>query len=112
MDAFYSLKIDTCVQIEVDELRTSYDIRDVTHGFMRDREVSGFDPYIFHCGREGADSVILRKVRELNCFVADKPYGLWQDNGDGGPPATVKAPQHPYSHEDCERLLRKKLDEL
>jgi hypothetical protein len=112
IEAFYSSRIDTCVQVEVDELRMSYDIRDVTHGFMRDHLLSEFDPYVFHCGREGADSAILSKVREFHGLVADKTYGLWQDNGDGGLPATIKTPDHPYSRDDCKHLLKKKLDEL
>jgi hypothetical protein len=113
MAAFYSPKVDTCVQVEVDELRTSYEIRDVTHGFMRDYlSDEGFDIRIFHCGPERADSAILTKVREFHGYVADKGYPLWQDDGDGGLPATVKTPARAYSRSDCERLLKKKLGEL
>jgi hypothetical protein len=109
IEAFFSAKVDTCVQVEVDELHQSYDIRDVTHGFMRDED---FDIRIFHCGREGVGSAILSRVREFHGYVADKGYNQWQDDGEGGPPLAVKTPDHQYSRDECERLLGKKLDEL
>jgi hypothetical protein len=67
---------------------------------------------IFDCSSSGANSAILAKVDEYHGMVADKGYGLWMDDGDGGQPATLKTPKRPYSRNDCERLMEKKLREL
>ena len=32
--------------------------------------------------------------------------------GEGGPPRALKAPLHPYTRTDCERMLNRKLKEL
>lgn len=67
---------------------------------------------IFGCTKDGANSAVVAKVNEYHGHVADKAYALWMDNGEGGPPATVKTPAHPYSKSDCERMMQKKLAEL
>jgi hypothetical protein len=67
---------------------------------------------IFGCTRSGANSAILAKVSEFHGAIADKTYRLWLDNGEGGMPATLKTPPHPYTRSDCERLMEKKLSEL
>jgi hypothetical protein len=67
---------------------------------------------IFGCTSHGANSAILAKVSEFHGAVADKTYRLWMDNGEGGLPATVQTPKHPYTRSDCEKLMEKKLREL
>ncbi len=67
---------------------------------------------IFSCTKDGANNAILAKVREFHGDVGDKSYSLWMDDGNGGPPATVKTPEHPYTRDQCERLMEKKITEL
>jgi hypothetical protein len=67
---------------------------------------------IFSCTKDGVNSAIITKVKEFHGHVADKNYSLWLDNGEGGPPATLKTPAHPYSQADCRRLMDKKMAEL
>jgi hypothetical protein len=132
VQAFYSQKVNTCVQIEIYDrppwssgAKWSYIVRDVTNGFLHwslgvnpvaesnsDRLIKVNPNQIFDCSPFGANSAILSKVREYHGDVADKTYSLWLDNGNGGPPATIKTPDHPYSQDDCERLMRRKLEEL
>jgi hypothetical protein len=126
IEAFYSAKINTCVQIEISNWPWSqqwrYTIRDVTNGLFSpvDRQqkagdvVVRFDNVyeIFDCSWAGANSAIISKVQAFHGDVEDKAYSLWLDNGDGGPPATLKTPDHRYSQHECKRLLEKKLAEL
>jgi hypothetical protein len=67
---------------------------------------------IFYCDGNGADSALLSKVREQRGDISELTYSLWQDNGEGGPPATVKTPEKPYSQNRCAQLFKKKLEEL
>jgi hypothetical protein len=107
LKAFYSTKIDTCVQVESNELEFFYDIRDVTHGFLKDEQL------LFHCDRDGTDNVVLSKAREGRGYSGEgHHYAGWLDNGEGGLPRAVKTPPNPYKRADCERLLTRKLLEL
>jgi hypothetical protein len=107
LKAFYSSKIDTCVQVEVNELWFFYDIRDITHGFLKDEQL------LFHCDRDGTDNVVLARARQAGGYSGKgKHYMEWLDNEAGGPPRSIKAPPHPYAREDCERALSRKLAEL
>jgi hypothetical protein len=67
---------------------------------------------IFSCTTNGVNSAIVSKVQQFHGEIADKNYGLWTDDGEGGPPAAVKTPPHPYTRGTCERLLDKKIEEL
>jgi hypothetical protein len=67
---------------------------------------------LFDCSSDGVNNAILSKVMEFHGDVSDKNYSLWLDNGEGGPPATIKTPPKPYTRTDCERLTAKKLEEL
>jgi len=67
---------------------------------------------IFSCTKDGINNVIISKVNELHGHVIDKPYSDWTDNGEGGPPATVKTPDHPFSQTDCKRAMDKVVSEL
>jgi hypothetical protein len=67
---------------------------------------------IFSCTKDGINSVIINKVNELHGHVMDKPYIVWMDNGEGGPPATLKTPDHPFSQVDCKRAMDKMVSEL
>jgi hypothetical protein len=67
---------------------------------------------IFSCTSAGANSAILVKVNEFHGDVSDKAYPLWMDDGEGGLPATMKAPKEPYTRRECERIMENKLTEL
>ncbi|MBV9341095.1 MAG: hypothetical protein JO159_09435 [Acidobacteria bacterium] len=107
LKAFYSAKIHTCVQAEVNELWFFYDIRDVTHGFLKDQQL------LFHCDRDGVDNVILSKAGQAGGNSGKgQRYREWLDNGEGGPPRMLIAPHRLYTKADCERMLNRKLKEL
>jgi hypothetical protein len=67
---------------------------------------------IFYCDVHGASSAILSKVQERHGDISELTYSLWQDNGEGGPPATIKTPEKPYSQDRCARLFENKMQEL
>lgn len=67
---------------------------------------------MFTCDKDGVSSVIVAKVQAVNGNVADRPYSDFMDDGEGGQPATTKTPAHPFSKDDCERAMDKKLSEL
>lgn len=67
---------------------------------------------IFYCDRNGANSAILSKVAAFHGNVETKAFRLWLDNGEGGLPAALETPAHPYSRADCERVMEKTLGEL
>ena len=67
---------------------------------------------IFYCDVHGASVALLSKVKERHGDISALTYSLWQDNGEGGPPATVKTPEKPYSQDRCAQLFKKKLAEL
>jgi len=67
---------------------------------------------IFSCSSSGANSAVIAKVKEFHGDVADKRYPVWMDDGNGGPPATVKTPEHPYTRDQCEQLMGRKVAEL
>ncbi|MGA7885088.1 MAG: hypothetical protein WCA44_05050, partial [Acidobacteriaceae bacterium] len=67
---------------------------------------------IFDCTRDGANSAILARVNQFDGYVEDKAYKLWLDDGNGGPPATLKTPQRPYTRGQCEELMERKVAEL
>jgi hypothetical protein len=64
---------------------------------------------IFSCTKDGINNAIIAKVNEFHGHVADKNYSLWLDNGEGGPPATDKTPDHVYSQAECRREMDKTL---
>jgi len=70
------------------------------------------DDLIFSCTKDGINNANIEKVIGFHGDVADKNYGLWMDDGNGGPPATIKTPAHPFTKVDCERATAKKLAEL
>ena len=106
IDAFYSDKLDTCVQVEIDNLAWSYMVRDVTHGFMRDT------PLLLYCDRDGADNAVIENVRKFNGYTYTVEYKLWLDDGNGGPPRTLKTPEKPWTRDQCQAVLDKKLAEI
>lgn len=67
---------------------------------------------LFSCTKDGSNSVILQKVHQLHGDVSNIGYEVWMDNGSGGKPATIKTPSHPYTREECKRLLDTKIAEL
>jgi hypothetical protein len=67
---------------------------------------------IFGCSKSGINNAIIAKVIEFHGHVSDKNYSLWLDNGEGGPPATVKTPGHVYSQTECRSEMDKTLAKL
>jgi len=90
----YSPAIDACIHIEESIVGVNVEIRDT----------SNYDTLLY-CDENGADSVIISKVREHRRVVFNKPE--WYDDGFGGPPRAVKTPDRPYTREQCARVLEK-----
>jgi hypothetical protein len=67
---------------------------------------------LFSCTKEGANSVIVRKVQELHGDVGKLPYQLWMDDAVGGKPATMQTPPNSFSRDQCKRLMAAKVAEL
>lgn len=67
---------------------------------------------IFTCTKDGISRAVISKVNELHGYVADKPFSAWMDNGEGGPPATLKTPNRPLSQADCKRAMDQMVSEL
>jgi hypothetical protein len=101
----YPKKIETTDFCKAFQIVNSYTLRGGTYMLM------GLNT-IFYCDVNGADSTILSKVREYHGDIDALTYSLWQDNGEGGSPATVKTPERPYSQDRCAQLFRQKLGEL
>lgn len=113
VSAFYSNVLNTCVQVESNILSNKFYIVDVTQGFIRsNRDGDEFGSDLFSCDKAGANAIIIKNVKSFNGDVIDKYYGLWLDNGEGGPPATIASPTHPYTSADCDRLMRKALKQF
>lgn len=101
----YPLKAGGGADCKVFQNANSYSLHGGSIGIM------GTDN-IFSCTKDGINNVIISKVNELHGHVIDKPYSDWTDNGEGGPPATVKTPDHPFSQTDCKRAMDKVVSEL
>ena len=99
---FYSAALEACVHVEIAIVGVDIEIRDLSHSVMRD---GGNFNVLLDCTADGANSVILPAVRARFGRVFEVPYREWLDDGFGGPPATLKTPDRPYSQADCRRLL-------
>jgi len=102
--SFYSKVLSTCIFTEVpeaDTLTLEYNILDLSHSFLKD--TGG----ILHCDKDGADSVVVEKVRKFGGYTFTVTYSEWLDDGFGGPPRTLKTPAHPYTSTECERVFQK-----
>ena len=67
---------------------------------------------LFSCTSDGVNNVIIKQVKELHGEVADKPYQVWMDDGEGGPPATIRTLGHQYTRDQCQQLLDRRIAEL
>lgn len=102
--SFYSPTLDSCIHTEVSEVGVAYEIRDLTHSLMRD---GGMFDMLLHCDSNGADSVIVERVRSYRGIVFSVPHREWLDDGFNGPPRTLKTPASPYTKADCEKVFQK-----
>lgn len=105
-DAFWSPKLETCVQTERAQLENNFNLYDIKQNFMKDLKV------IFHCDNDGVDNAIIEKVRANNGYVMNVPYSEWLDNMEGEKPRTLKTPPEPYTKDRCEKLFSKKINEI
>lgn len=107
--SFYSNIVDACIYTEVAKIGVSFRIRDLSHTIRRD---GGRQNMLLHCDVDGADSVILDRVRQYRGRVLDVPYREYLDDGFGGEPRALKTPDQPYTREDCQRVFDKWMREL
>jgi len=114
VEAFYSPVLDACIHAEIAEVGVYANIRDLSHTFFR------FDPVqacfrmlsvggpclppeenLLECDRNGANSVLVDKVRQYRGDVDTLNYAKWMDDGSGGLPRAVKTPETPYTKAQC-----------
>lgn len=100
-ESFYSSGLDACVHTEVANVGVRFEIVDLSQSIMRTGN------RLLHCDADGADSVILERVRFHRGLVLNVPYKDWLDDGVGGPPRTLKTPDRPYVRADCDRVFQK-----
>jgi hypothetical protein len=100
---FYSPAIDACIHVEESIVGVNVEIRDTSNSLLKD----GLHNLLLHCDEDGADSVIISKVREHRGAMFEVPFVEWLDDGFGGPPRTLKTPDRPYTREQCARVLKK-----
>jgi len=67
---------------------------------------------LLHCDKDGADSVVVDKVRAYGGYVYTVRYDQWLDDGFGGPARAVKTPKQSYTQQDCQRVFQKWMDFL
>ena len=104
-DEFYSEKVDSCILIERTLVGVEVNIRDLSKSIIIDGG-KNFN-ILLHCDIDGADSVILDNVRSLKGRVFNVSYKEWVDDGYGGAPRALKAPDKPYTKKDCDLILQK-----
>ena len=104
-DAFYSPTLDACIQTEIADIGVYYYIRDLTRSLLADMEW-GMN-LLLNCSRDGTNSVIIEEVKQHRGYVFHVPYEEWLDDGYGGPPATLKSPDKPYTKADCQKIFDK-----
>jgi len=109
-ESFYSKKVDSCILIEKALVGVKIQIRDLSKSIILD----GGELFniLLNCDIDGADSVILDKVRALKGQVYEVKYEKWLDDGFGGPPKALKIPDKPYTKKDCDMVLKKWLSIL
>lgn len=107
--SFYSSKLAAIVQTEVADVGVNFVARDISHSVMKD---DGSLNVLFHCDESGADVTRIDKVREHRGLVFNVPYTEWLDDGEGGPPRTVKTPAVPYTKARCAALFEKWRNQL
>jgi hypothetical protein len=107
----YSAKLSTCIVVARRKTGNERLVSDMTNDFIR-VGVSESKQGLFFCDSSGADVAKIDAIRKRNGVVDTVPYSEWLDNGEGGPPRTLKTPPKPYSSERCEDLLKKFLADL
>jgi len=108
--SFYSKKVDSCILIEVADVGVEFIIRDLSKSVIRDGP--RYWSVLLYCDVDGANSAILKKVREFKGNVFNVPYREWLDDGFGGLPRTVKTPDKPYTKNDCEKVYSKWMSQI
>ena len=110
---FYSNRLDTCIAQSVDELGNDYSICDIKRNYIKQGLL---DPTlcggVFHCDKYGVDNVVLEKAEKYNGNLFRVTYKEYLDNGEGGEPRTLKAPEKSYTREKCEMMFNNKLSEI
>jgi len=101
---FYSSAIDACIHTEESIVGVNVQIRDTSNGLLKD---GGLQNLLLHCDADGADSVIISKVREHRGAMSNVTYSEWVDDGFGGSPRALKTPREPYTREQCKRVFDK-----
>ncbi len=94
-ESFYSKKVDSCILIEKKIVGVEIHIRDLSKSIILDGG-KNFN-MLLHCDCDGADSVIIDKVRSFKGRVFNVSYKEWLDDGFGGLPRTLKTPDKPFT---------------
>src|SRR5262245_21025576 len=66
---FYSPAIDACIHIEESIVGVNVEIRDTSNSLLKD----GLHNLLLNCDEDGADSVIISKVREHRGHIFEVP---------------------------------------
>ncbi len=109
-ESFYSKKVDSCILIEKTQVGVEIEIRDLSKSIILDGG-NNFN-MLLHCDIDGANSVVLDKIRLLKGRVFNVSYKEWLDDGFDGLPKTLKTLDKPYAKKDCDLVLQKWLSIL
>ncbi len=123
VEAFYSPVLDACIHAEIAEVGVYANIRDLSYTFIREDPLGmlaycrnqGWESCVttdtlrlgeifLTCDLNGANSVLVDRVRKYRGFVDTLQGSEYMDDGFGGPPATIKTPEKPYTKEQCALL--------
>ena len=102
--SFYTPTLDSCIHTEVADVGVSYQIRDLTYSLLRD---GGMRNLLLDCDADGANSVVVEKIRKYRGRVYSVPFIEWLDDGFGGPPSTLQTPANLYTKADCQKVFDK-----
>ena len=109
---FYSKRLNTCIKQQIDETGNSYSLCDVERNYIKKEMKDSICGIVFHCDKNGIDSIILEKVEEYGGKVAFEDIVSYMDNGEGGEPKIIKASDRKYSKEECKSFFDKKKEEI
>lgn len=110
---FYSKRLDTCVEKEIDELGNEWFLCDIRRNYIKqdfgDPSICGM---LFLCDKDGVDNVILEKAEQYGGNLFKVSYKDFLDNGEGGEPRAIKTLEKEYTREQCRYFFNKKLNEI
>lgn len=106
---FYSKLLDTCIMKQEAELENTFTLGDIQRRFIKDW---GSASNIFFCEDKNLFNILLYEVEELDGYIFNEPYSLYQDYGESLKGFRVKSQDDKYSRSDCKKALRIKEKEV